>query len=69
LLIIHRDNRTLRLLRHDGQELVLVQPSAFEGKQWLVSEVLPLAFRRITSKGVARTIARRTDGEQGAWTV
>ncbi len=69
LLIIHRDNRTLRLLRHDGQELVLVQPVAFEGKQWLVSEVLPLAFRRSMSKGIARTLVTRTDGQEGAWTI
>lgn len=69
LLIIHRDTRTLRLLRHDGQELVLVQSSTLEGKQWLVSEVLPLAFRRLTSKGVARTTVRRTDGQEGAWTI
>jgi Uma2 family endonuclease len=69
LLIIHRDRRTLRLLRHDGAELVEVKPSAFQGKQWLVSEVLPLAFRRISNKGVARTEVRRTDDQPGQWTV
>src|SRR5438067_11127022 len=60
LLIIHRDRRSQRLLRHDGVELVEAKPSAVEGKQWLVSEVLPLAFRRVSSKGVARTEVRRT---------
>jgi Uma2 family endonuclease len=33
LLIIHRDKRTLRLLRLDGEELVLVKPSPVEGKE------------------------------------
>jgi Uma2 family endonuclease len=69
LLIIHRDKRTLRLLRHDAQELVLVKPAALEGKEWLVSEVLPLAFRRTVARGVPRTLVRRTDGGQGQWTV
>jgi len=69
LLIIHRDKRTLRLLRHDGHELVLVPASELEGKEWLVSEVLPLAFRQTRSKGTARTQVRRTDGKPGLWTV
>ncbi len=69
LLIIHRDKRTLRLLRHDGQDLVLVKPSNGEGKQWLVSEVLPLAFRRTVIKGGPRTEVRRTDGQPGHWTI
>jgi len=69
LLIIHRDKRTLRLLRHDGHELVLVSPSELEGKEWLVSEVLPLAFRPTRSKGAPRTQVRRTDGKPGLWTV
>ena len=37
LLIIHRDKRTPRLLRLEGEELVLVKPSALEGKEWLVA--------------------------------
>jgi Uma2 family endonuclease len=41
LLIIHRDKRTLRLLRLEGEELVLVRPTILEGKEWLVSAVLP----------------------------
>jgi Uma2 family endonuclease len=69
LLIVHRDKRALRLLRLEGEELILVQPSVLEGKEWLVSAVLPLAFRRTLSKGVARTQVRRTDGEPGLWTV
>ena len=69
LLIIHRDKRTLRLLRHDGQELVLVKPTNGEGKQWLVSEVLPLAFRRTLAKGVPRTEVRRTDDQPAHWTI
>src|SRR5204862_406563 len=32
LLVIHRDRRTLRLLRLAGEELVLVEPSVVEGK-------------------------------------
>jgi Uma2 family endonuclease len=69
LLIIHRDRRTLRLLRLEGDELVLVKPSLLEGKEWLVSAVLPLAFRRTVIKGVARTQVRRTDGKPCLWTV
>jgi Uma2 family endonuclease len=69
LLIIHRDKRTLRLLRLEGGELVLVQPTLLDGKEWLVSSVLPLAFRRTVSKGKPRTQVRRTDGKPGLWTV
>lgn len=69
LLIIHRDRRTLRLLRHDGTDLVEVATTTREGKQWLVSEVLPLAFRRTTSKGIAKNEVRRTDALPGAWNV
>jgi Uma2 family endonuclease len=67
LLIIHRDKRTLRLLRLEGEELVLVRPSSFQGKDWLVSEVLPLAFRRAVRKGVPVTQVRRSDGKSGVW--
>jgi Uma2 family endonuclease len=69
LLIIHRDKRTLRLLRLEGDELVLVKPSALDGKDWLVSAVLPLAFRRTVVKGVARPQVRRSDDRPGLWTV
>jgi Uma2 family endonuclease len=69
LLIIHRDKRTVRLLRHDDEDLLEVRPILLEGKQWLVSEVLPLAFRRTTSKGIARTEVRRTDGQPGNWII
>jgi Uma2 family endonuclease len=69
LLIIHRDKRTLRLLRLEGEELILVKPSTLHGKEWLVSAVLPLAFRRGVSKGKPRTQVRRNDGKPGRWTV
>jgi Uma2 family endonuclease len=69
LLIIHRDERTLRLLRLHGEELVLVKPTSLAGKDWLVSEVLPLAFRRMVRQGTPRTQVRRTDGKTGLWNV
>jgi Uma2 family endonuclease len=69
LLLIHRDKRTLRLLRLQGGELVLVASSALEGKRCLVSTVLPLAFRRTTQEGKPATEVRRTDGKPGLWTV
>lgn len=69
LLIIHRDKRLLRLLRLEGEELVLVKPAPLEGKEWLVSAVLPLAFRRGMSKGRPRTQVRQSDGKPGRWTV
>jgi Uma2 family endonuclease len=69
LLLIHRDKRTLRLLRLEGQELVLIPPSLLEGKRWMVSAVLPLAFRRTVQGGKPMTEVRRTDGEPGLWCV
>lgn len=69
LLIIHRDRSTLRLLRNDGEDLIEAKPSSLEGKQWLVSEVLPLALRRKTTAGVAHTEVRRTDEESVRWIV
>ena len=69
LLIVHRDKRTLRLLRLQDEELILVEPSLLDGKEWLVSTVLPLAFRRTVRRGVALTQVRRTDGKPGLWTV
>jgi Uma2 family endonuclease len=69
LLIIHRDQRTLRLLRLEGEELVLVKPSPAGGKEWLVSAVVPLAFRRGQGRGKQRILVRRTDGKVGRWTV
>jgi hypothetical protein len=69
LLIIHRDKRDLRLLQLEGEELVLVKPLPLEGRPWLVSAVLPLAFPRTTIKGKPRTQVRRTDGKPGRWTV
>jgi Uma2 family endonuclease len=69
LLLIHRDKRTLRLLRLEGQELVLIPASLLEGKRWLVSAVVPLAFRRKIKEGKPVTEVRRTDGKPGLWTV
>src|SRR5262249_32471156 len=69
LLIIRRDTRALRLLRLEGEELVLVQPTLHDGKEWPGGKGPPLAFRRIISKGNPRTQVRRTDGEPGLWTV
>jgi Uma2 family endonuclease len=69
LLLIHRDKRTLRLLRLTGQELVLVPATLLEGKRGLVSEVLPLAFRRRMQGGKPVMEVRRTDGKAGLWTV
>jgi hypothetical protein len=69
LLIIHRDTRQLRLYRHDGQQLVPVEPSAWAGGKWLVSEVVPLAFRRRVVRGQPKTEVRRTDGTPGNWIV
>lgn len=67
LLLVQRDSRELRLLRHDGEDLMQVQPSEFDGKQWLLSAVVPLAFRRVMSKGMPRTEVRRIDGQPGQW--
>jgi Uma2 family endonuclease len=69
LLMIHRDSRRLLLYRHDGRQLVSVDPSPMHGGKWLVSEVVPLAFRRKTPKAGPRTEVRRTDGKSGTWMV
>jgi Uma2 family endonuclease len=69
LLIIERDTRVLRLLRHNGQELVEVEPSSWKGKSWLQCEVLPLAFRQIIHQGQPRTEIRCTDKASGKWIV
>lgn len=69
LLIVHRDTRALRLYRHDGRQLALVDPVEFEGQQWLESAVVPLAFRRIAVRRRPRTEVRRTDGTPGQWAV
>jgi hypothetical protein len=69
LLLIHRDTRALRLLRLEGQELVLVGAALLEGKRWLASAVLPLAFRRRIQGRKPVTEVMRTDGEPGLWTI
>jgi Uma2 family endonuclease len=69
LLIIHRDTRQLRLYRHDGQQLVPVGPSAYQGGKWLVSAVVSLAFRRRVVRRTPFTEVQRTDGIPGGWTV
>lgn len=46
LLIIHEETRQLQLHYHNGQRLEPVEPSDFKGSKWLVSKVVPLAFRR-----------------------
>jgi Uma2 family endonuclease len=68
-LIIQRDTRQMRLLRHNGQELKAVKAADFAGGKWLLSAVVPLAFRRRPQQGGARTEVRRTDGMPGSWTV
>ncbi len=62
ILIVQRDTRELRLYRPDGEKLVPVAPSAFQGGKWLVSEVVPFAFRRRGMRRRPRTEVCRTDG-------
>jgi Uma2 family endonuclease len=68
LLIFHRDTRQLRLFRNDDEELVLVGSTPFRDGKWLVSEVVPLAFRR-KGKKYPRVEVARTDGPGGSWTM
>jgi Uma2 family endonuclease len=68
LLIIHRDTRQLRLYRHDGKRLAPVEATDFQGSKWLVSAVVPLAFRRKAFKAGPQTEVCRTDAA-GAWSV
>jgi Uma2 family endonuclease len=70
LLVIHRDTRQLRLFRHDGADLSPVEPGEVYGKKWLVSSVVPLAFRRTTAGGRGpHTEIRRTDDMPGQWVI
>ena len=69
LLIIQRDTRELRLLRHDGQKLVPVELSALKAGKWLASSVVPLAFRRKSQRGAVQIEVQRTDGTHGNWTM
>ncbi len=69
LLIIHRDTRQLRLYRHDGQRLVPVRPTEYGGGKWLMSAVVPLAFRRRMLRRTPFIEVQRTDGIPGNWTV
>lgn len=69
LLIIHRDSRALKLLRHDGEKLLPVEPAVFQGGKWLVSKVVPLAFRRKSARSGAAIEVERTDGTPGSWTI
>jgi hypothetical protein len=69
LLIIHRDTRELRLYRYDGNELAPEGLTDFQGGKWLVSQVVPLAFRKKGGKKSPRTEVCRTDGQAGSWTV
>jgi Uma2 family endonuclease len=69
LLIVHRDSRELKLFRNNGQDLVPVVSEMREGELWLVSQVLPLAFRRITRKSKGKIEVQRTDGIPGQWVI
>jgi hypothetical protein len=69
LLIINRDMRQLRLYRHNGTELVPVNLAEFQGGKWLVSAVVPLAFRRKALRSGPKTEVQRTDGVAGNWVV
>ena len=69
LLVIHRDTRELRLYRYDVHKLALVQPIDFASGKWLVSKVVPLAFRRQAHRKGGAIEIRRIDGRQGHWKV
>jgi Uma2 family endonuclease len=69
LLIIHRDTRDNRLYHHDGNGLNEVALSEFQKMKWLISTVVPLAFRRKTQRGQRRTEITRTDSIQDRWII
>lgn len=68
LLIVHRDDRHLRLLHYDGRSLVEVGRSDEQNAQWLTSKVLPLAFRWKKAKEGPCTQVKRTDRKRKTWT-
>jgi len=69
LLILDRDSTRMWIYRHDGKDMHLVAPIRLAGKNWTISDVLPTAFRRKMSQGIARVEVRRTDGTPGHWTI
>jgi len=68
LLIVHRDTRQVRLYRHEGHKLVQTKPSDFQGGKWLVSAIVPLAFRRRVLRNGPVTEVQRMDAP-GNWTI
>jgi Uma2 family endonuclease len=69
LLVIQGDSRALGLFRQDGQNLLPVNQTLFEGKKWLCSQVLPLAFARAVVRSQPLTLLTRTDGTPAKWTI
>ena len=70
VLILHQNSREVQLFRLHGDELLAVDPTTWEKQEWLKSEVLPLAYRRMQVRGSGpRVMVRRTDGEDGEWYV
>jgi Uma2 family endonuclease len=69
LLVINRDTRQLKLYRHNGKKLAPVRLSTHAGGKWLVSRVVPLAFRRAGTEETPKLEIARTDGTAGSWTV
>jgi Uma2 family endonuclease len=69
LLVVDRDTRELKLYRHNGKKLTPVKPSTHAGGKWLVSRVVPLAFRHAGTEEAPTLEISRTDGTAGNWTV
>ena len=70
LLVIERDSRAPSLLRLARGRLSPIPTAKFEGEDYIVSEVLPLAFRLGGSKRLGPKLeVCRTDGTNKTWLV
>jgi Uma2 family endonuclease len=69
VLIVHRDTRATTLHRLARKRLAPVKPTPLDGEPFLVSKVLPLAFRAVDRRAGPRLEVRRTDGRARKWLV
>jgi Uma2 family endonuclease len=69
VLVVERDTREPTLYRYARKRLAPVKPTDLGGAPYLVSGVLPLAFRKADDKKGPRLEVRRTAGRKKVWRV
>lgn len=69
VLVVHRDTRVPTLYRLTRKRLTPVKLTNLNDAPYLVSQVLPLAFRGVAKKAGPKLEVRRTDGKKKTWLV